>query len=80
MTFALVLFYIKKPKRRSTTINVSVMRVRGLEPPRAYAHQNLNLTCLPIPPYPRIGRNNDGAIVSQSASLPRADFTIFHNF
>jgi hypothetical protein len=31
----------------------SVMRMRGLEPPRAEAHTDLNRARLPIPPHPR---------------------------
>ena len=31
----------------------NVVRVTGLEPARL-GHQNLNLACLPIPPYPHI--------------------------
>jgi len=30
------------------------MRMRGLEPPRAYAHTDLNRARLPIPPHPRV--------------------------
>src|SRR4051794_22082593 len=29
------------------------MRMRGLEPPRAFAHTDLNRARLPIPPHPR---------------------------
>ena len=29
------------------------MRAEGLEPPRAFAHQDLNLARIPIPPRPR---------------------------
>ncbi len=32
---------------------MSLMRMRGLEPPRFCKHQNLNLACLPIPPHPQ---------------------------
>ena len=32
-----------------------VMRMRGLEPPRAFAHTDLNRARLPIPPHPRGG-------------------------
>ena len=32
------------------------MRMRGLEPPRAFAHTDLNRARLPIPPHPRGGR------------------------
>ena len=35
-------------KRRSL-----FMRMRGLEPPRAFAHTDLNRARLPIPPHPR---------------------------
>jgi hypothetical protein len=31
----------------------SAMRMRGLEPPRAFAHTDLNRARLPIPPHPR---------------------------
>src|SRR6185436_11875328 len=31
-----------------------VMRMRGLEPPRAEAHTDLNRARLPIPPHPRL--------------------------
>jgi hypothetical protein len=30
-----------------------LMRMRGLEPPRAFAHTDLNRARLPIPPHPR---------------------------
>jgi hypothetical protein len=30
------------------------MRARGIEPPRAEAHQDLNLARLPVPPRPRV--------------------------
>ena len=30
------------------------MRARGFEPPRAEAHQDLNLARLPVPPRPRV--------------------------
>ena len=32
---------------------VCAVRVEGLEPPQAFAHQDLNLARLPIPPHPR---------------------------
>jgi hypothetical protein len=35
---------------------VAVMRAEGLEPPRAEAHQDLNLARIPIPPRPRGAR------------------------
>ena len=31
---------------------LTVVRAEGLEPPRRCRHQDLNLTCLPIPPRP----------------------------
>ena len=36
--------------------NPFAMRMRGLEPPRAYAHTDLNRARLPIPPHPRDGQ------------------------
>jgi hypothetical protein len=30
-----------------------LVRMRGLEPPRAFAHTDLNRARLPIPPHPR---------------------------
>jgi hypothetical protein len=38
------------PKRRLFTV-----RMRGLEPPRAFAHTDLNRARLPVPPHPRGG-------------------------
>lgn len=32
----------------------NLVRQKGLEPPRAYAHKNLNLARLPIPPLPHV--------------------------
>ncbi len=32
------------------------VRLRGLEPPRAVAHNDLNVACLPVPPQPHKGR------------------------
>ena len=37
-----------------------VMRMRGLEPPRAEAHTDLNRARLPIPPHPRGGQCSRG--------------------
>jgi site-specific DNA recombinase len=33
----------------------SLVRMRGLEPPRPYGHGDLNAARLPIPPHPRVG-------------------------
>ena len=38
--------------RNESTPNLA-MRMRGLEPPRAFAHTDLNRARLPIPPHPR---------------------------
>ena len=35
------------------------MRVRGLEPPRAEAHQDLNLARIPVPPHPRDSQDRE---------------------
>ena|GEM_PF-5592807 len=35
--------------------SLDTVRQRGLEPPRRRRHQPLKLTCLPIPPLPRMG-------------------------
>ena len=39
-----------KPRSRGS---VFVMRMEGLEPPRAFAHGRLRTACLPVPPHPR---------------------------
>jgi hypothetical protein len=36
------------------------MRLEGLEPPRAYAHTDLNRACLPISPQPRRSADASG--------------------
>ena len=41
--------YLSKGRR-----GVTEVRAEGLEPPRAFAHQDLNLERLPIPPRPRL--------------------------
>jgi hypothetical protein len=41
---------------RRVTTGVSLMRMRGLEPPRPYGHTDLNRARLPIPPHPRVER------------------------
>ena len=48
--------------RSGLSVGASVMRVRGLEPPRAEAQRDLNPSRLPIAPHPRSGnRKDDGA-------------------
>src|SRR5665811_1863996 len=37
-----------------------MVRARGLEPPRAFAHRLLKPACLPIPPRPRAGPEGTG--------------------
>ena len=44
------------PAVRSTKESVVQVRAKGLEPPRAFAHQDLNLARLPVPPRPRSGQ------------------------
>ena len=44
----------RKPRKRSVFKAFGLVRVTGLEPACPYEHKNLNLTCLPIPPYPHI--------------------------
>ena len=41
------------------------MRMRGLEPPRARAHGDLNAARLPIPPHPRAGEGHSSASASE---------------
>ena len=54
---------MRKPRRSG----VFGMRLRGVEPPRAYAaHKALNLARLPVPPQPLEGR----AILEGRAALP----------
>jgi hypothetical protein len=36
------------------TVDAQWVRTEGLEPPRDFAHQDLNLARLPIPPRPRV--------------------------
>ena len=40
-------------RARRARLGLTVMRMRGLEPPRAFAHTDLNRARLPIPPHPR---------------------------
>ena len=44
----------QKQKRQLTRAVFFVVRIRGLEPPPSCPDSNLNLTRLPIPPYPHI--------------------------
>ena len=53
MTIAELLWRIPQKKEVVRPL-FSVVRERGLEPPRAEAHQPLKLTRLPIPPLARI--------------------------
>jgi hypothetical protein len=49
--------------------------MRGLEPPRAFAHTDLNRARLPVPPHPRAARNRSGA--GAGALTPRAVVVLF---
>src|SRR3954469_20251280 len=40
-------------REKARSLGPFVMRMRGLEPPRAVAHSHLKTACLPIPPHPR---------------------------
>jgi hypothetical protein len=60
------------------------VRMEGLEPPRAEAHQDLNLARIPIPPHPRGevdygGTRGVGHVASHIATFrtqpPRANYT-----
>ena len=48
----------RKPRKRSVFKAFGLVRVTGLEPACPYEHKNLNLTCLPIPPYPQKEKNS----------------------
>ncbi len=43
----------KRSKSRKTFRPIHLVRITGLEPAQPCDHKNLNLTRLPIPPYPR---------------------------
>ena len=47
------------------------MRMRGLEPPRAFAHTDLNRARLPIPPHPRSGAQCSRAAARTTRSIFR---------
>ncbi len=48
--------YLTKKKSSAENLNqlstLNMVRVTGLEPAHSCEHKNLNLTRLPIPPYP----------------------------
>ena len=59
-----------RPSRSSTTSsNGFWMRARGLEPPRAEAHRDLNPARLPVPPRPPDGQHNQ-AVVQVLPTVP----------
>jgi Protein kinase domain len=49
-----------------------VVRAEGLEPPRAEAHQDLNLARLPVPPRPRARRIDPVAAADMAAAATTA--------
>jgi hypothetical protein len=45
--------FLPRPAAGAVFGLATAMRAEGLEPPRAEAHQDLNLARIPIPPRPR---------------------------
>ena len=50
-------------------VSISMVPAEGLEPPRAFTHEDLNLACLPIPP--RRHAENDGSKTIEGAQFTR---------
>ena len=57
---------------RDKPLHVSDMRMRGLEPPRAFAHTDLNRARLPIPPHPLGGHSVAVALGAYTYHFPLA--------
>src|SRR3954452_5047523 len=51
------------------------MRAEGLEPPRSFEHQDLNLDCLPVPARPQIPGQSGG---TQGIVAAMADTVLVH--
>ena len=59
----------------STRPHRRAMRARGVEPPRAEAHRDLNPARLPVPPRPRTLRASAAVVVVRGAAAGRATIT-----
>ena len=51
-----------------------MVRERGLEPPRAHAHQILNLARLPIPPLPHVVDEGGKKVILKKVILKKQLF------
>ena len=71
---------LNKKASHSTRLSHSMVRMRGLEPPRCHHHRLLRPARLPVPPHPRTDFHSTNAFVGcQATTFSRSGFVDRHD-